>query len=118
MTAEESSVTALPIRDLKTVLDLILDRLIAEGVYEIPITASADLYWDIDGEHLYDMTKRPPELTPELTVGRLSDDWQFLSPLLTDDQQAFPLMLIHVAPLLRYIANKSSSLRAMPNAGT
>jgi hypothetical protein len=66
------------------------------------VELTADYYWDIPSSSLYavDVDMEAP------TVGSLIDDLEFLHPLLSDKNQAVSLMLLHVAPLLRYIATK------------
>jgi hypothetical protein len=90
------------IDDLRCVVNLILDHMKFDlGLESCPITK--DLYYEIDGDALYAVG----DDVGALSVGSLRDDWEFLQPLLTQDRQmAVSLMLIHVAPLLRYLGQK------------
>jgi hypothetical protein len=96
-------VSRVSVQELRVVIDHIFSRLIAEGVDQIELAESDDFYWSIPKECLYDMSIKPPELN----VGRLSDDWHFLSKI-SDMEEAFSIMFTHAAPLLQYIADRSS----------
>lgn len=87
--------------ELQTMLNAIFSHLKSDlKIDEVELTA--DYYWDIPGSSLYavDADMEAP------TIGSLVDDLEFLRPLLTDKDQAVSLMLLHAAPLLRYIATK------------
>jgi hypothetical protein len=87
--------------ELQTVVNSIFNHIRSDlRLDEVELTA--DYYWDIPGSSLYAVgaDMEAP------TVGSLVDDLEFLRPLLTDQDQAVSLMLLHVAPLLRYIATK------------
>lgn len=71
------------------------------GVKEVELTE--DYYWNIADEVLY----MGDNIEGEVTVGSLHADLDFLHPLVNDKAQAFPLMLIHVAPLLRFMAMRT-----------
>jgi len=87
--------------DLQTTVNAIFNHLMSDlKVDEVELTE--DYYWEIPESSLYAVQDdiEPP------TVGSLVDDLAFLRPLLTDKGQAVSLMLLHVAPLLRYLATK------------
>jgi hypothetical protein len=90
--------------DLKTVkfaLNSVLDHLIDDlGFATISIEESKDLYWDCPAPELYDTTKKPSELT----VGQLSDDAHFVASIKRGQSADVSYNLVHLAPLLRYIA--------------
>jgi hypothetical protein len=69
-------------------------------VEKLAIKGDQDFYWDVPTGELYAVKKAQPQLD----VGRLSDDWDFLKAILNDGRVS--LMLIHVAPLLRYIGQE------------
>jgi hypothetical protein len=97
----DASVSTVPVGELKAVVNLILDHIVHDlKVESIPI--EENLYWDMDIKYLYDVQNK----APELDIGSLVDDWDFLTKLGTDRRDAVSLMLIHVAPLLRYIGEK------------
>lgn len=93
----------IQLAELKAVVNALLDRLIAEteaGV--VKISEERDYYWEVPAKNLFLVHTQPAQLD----IGRLSDDWTFLRPLLLDRQQAFPLMLMHIAPILRYLSGE------------
>ena len=57
------------------------------------------MYWEILSDEMYDLDK-----PPKLGMGQLYDDWAFLAEILEDESEAIPPMLIHIAPILMYIA--------------
>lgn len=88
---------------LKEVTNLILDHMINDvGIKSVPIADAKDFYWEVPSQSLYAVHGNQPQLD----VGRLTDDWQFLLPVSATNEQAIALMLIHVAPLLRYIGEE------------
>jgi hypothetical protein len=89
------------IRDLREMLSRIFDHIENDlGVTEV--TLDRDHYWEVPEDDLY----RIEEVSPKLDIGQLSDDWHFLQPLIDDEDQALALTLIHIAPILRYLALK------------
>ena len=54
----------------------------------------------IDDEALYDVVHQPQELD----CGSLVDDFDFVSAAHKDPDQAIPLVLMHVAPLLKALS--------------
>jgi hypothetical protein len=92
----------IDLKSLKKATDAILDHVINDlGIEKVEIEDDADFYWDIPTDRLYAVKNSQPTLD----VGRLSDDWDFVSKMLRDDAPV-ALMLIHVAPLLRRLAEK------------
>ena len=83
-------------------LKMILMKIIDDVTANVSrVSLKDDDYWEIDSNDRYDLTKVPGDPV----VGKLSDDWDFLLPLLDDDaDEAVPYLLVHVAPLLRAIA--------------
>lgn len=95
--------TEIDIIRLKRTVDAIFNHLLNDvGVTRVKLTKDADFYWEVPCEHLYAVQQDQPKLD----IGRLSDDWEFLSAILKDKQQAVGLMFTHVAPILRYIGEK------------
>jgi len=64
-----------------------------------------NFYWSISDDALYAMDNKPQELD----VGSLVDDYDFVSAAHGDPSQAIPLVLMHVAPLLKWLS------RAVPS---
>ncbi|MBS0473466.1 MAG: hypothetical protein JSR60_20525 [Proteobacteria bacterium] len=94
----------LQYRDIKAVVDRIFDRLIGELGDEATVTidAAKDYYWEVPYDGLYDVSTPPRDLD----VGRLTDDWEFLSSIIADETQAVRPMLAHLSTLLRVIAEQ------------
>lgn len=90
--------------ELKRVVDAIFDHLMIDvGVTRISVSQDDDFYWEVPDDRLHAVRKDQPPLD----VGRLTDDWEFLSAILKDKRQAVGFMFVHVAPLLRYISAKA-----------
>lgn len=90
----------IDLMELKRAADAIFFHLIDElKIKNISIPKDSDFYWEVPGEHLFSVRKNQPQLD----IGRLSDDWEFLSAALDDNRQAVGYMLTHLAPILRYI---------------
>jgi len=89
------------ITELRLVVNRILDH-IERDLGHATVRLSEDNYWDAADEERYDFTKCPKNFEH----GQLSDDWEFLSSILRDKDQAVALMLIHAAPLLRRIGEQ------------
>jgi hypothetical protein len=93
----------LDIRELKRAVDAIFDHILNDVKVEaLTIKDDRDFYWAIPSDKLFAVKDAPPELD----VGRLADDWEFLKSVCDDKEQAVALMLIHVAPLLRQIGEE------------
>ena len=90
----------LDIRQLKMAVDAILDHIISDlKIERLLIEDGSDYYWEVPWDKLYSVK----ESSPELDVGRLADDLEFLRSVPGNKDQAVALMLVHVAPLLRHI---------------
>ena len=100
------------ISELRLVINRILDH-IEHDLGHASVKLDEDDYWDVADEERYDFTKSPENFEH----GQLHDDWEFLSSILKDKDQAVALMLIHAAPLLRYVGEQSnSSLQKLPGS--
>ncbi|MFT3664268.1 hypothetical protein [Piscinibacter sp.] len=91
----------IKISDLRLVIERILSHIEHELGYAA-VRLDQDDYWDIADDERYDFTKSPTSLGH----GQLRDDWNFLTSILEDKDQAVSLMLVHVAPLLRRIGEQ------------
>lgn len=67
------------------------------------VNLEEDYYWHMDNDNLYDVTKDPSNMG----IGSLVDDLEFLSGDISDISNTSPLMLMHVAPLLEYLATEA-----------
>ena len=92
----------IDIEKLRQVTNAIFDHLSKMGIKEVAVGKDTDYYWEVPNDHLHKVR----ETQPQLDIGRLSDDLEFLSPILKDEKQAVSLMFIHLAPLLRYVGEK------------
>lgn len=91
------------IGELRRIVNDLLDHV--ETVNGPELRLDQDYYWDLHSEVLYDVTKQVSNVD---LVGSLGDSWEFLLNMRHDDikQDGPSLMLIHAAPLLRYIGEK------------
>ena len=87
--------------DLRLVINRILDH-IEHDLGHASLKLTKDDYWEVPDSERYDLTKSPDGYV----IGQLHDDWEFLSSILNDKDQAVALMLIHIAPLLRCIGEQ------------
>ena len=91
----------IKISDLRLVINRILDH-VEHGLGHAKVELDEDDYWDVPDKERYDFTKMPENFEH----GQLRDDWEFLSAIIDDKDQAVTLMLAHVAPLLRRISEQ------------
>lgn len=97
----EYSESSVGVSELKVIIETILTHITDDlGIDQVKL--ESDFCWEIPENQLH-LVDRKPE---GLTMGSLSDDWEFLLPLLAEREQALSLMPLHVAPLPRYIALK------------
>lgn len=91
------------IGELRRIVNDLLDHV--ESVNGPELRLDQDYYWDLDSKVMYDVTKKVSDVD---LVGSLGDSWEFLLNLRRDNikQDGPSLMLIHAAPLLRYIGEK------------
>jgi hypothetical protein len=91
----------IKVADLRLVICRILDH-IEQDLGHASLALDQDDYWDVVDDERYDFTKSPTNFEH----GQLRDDWEFLSSIIKDKDQAVSLMLIHAAPLLRRIGEQ------------
>jgi hypothetical protein len=89
------------ISDIRLIVNRILDH-IEHDLGRSKVAIHNDDYWEVSDSQRYIFSASPSEHT----VGKLTDDWEFLSAILDDKQQAVSLMLVHAAPLLREIGEQ------------
>ncbi|WP_422087890.1 hypothetical protein [Variovorax sp.] len=87
--------------ELRLVINRIFDHM-EHDLGQISVKLENDGYWDVAEGERYDFAKKPESFDH----GQLYDDWEFLSAILDDKDQAVSIMLAHVAPLLRYVGEK------------
>ena len=97
-------VVEIKITDLRLVVNRILDH-IENDLGCMVVKLNENYYWDVSAKMRYEY-----DFGLEGSEGyehrQLYDDWKFLSPILQDEDRAVWPLLIHVAPLLRYIGEK------------
>lgn len=91
----------ISISELRLVTNRIFDHIEHDLGYA-SVNLDQNSYWDVADEERYDFTKSPEGLGH----GQLHDDWEFLSSILRDKDQAVSLMLIHLAPVLRRVGEQ------------
>lgn len=97
----ENEPPSINLTELKSAIDAIfLHMTDGLGLHEIPL--SQDYYAEVPEESLYAVG----QAIESPSVGSLVDDLRFLNGMSRDKDEAVSLMLMHVAPLLRYIAHK------------
>lgn len=88
------------LEELKAVAIALIDSAIRENKGgTVRIRSDADFYWEVPSDALYGVKGKQPQLD----VGCLSDDWEFIRSMAQDPSGATPLALIHLAPILRFI---------------
>ena len=100
---------SINLAELRRIVDALLVNAEKEFGPEIPL--DHDYYWDTSGPGIYDMSQPAP---PNDEVGSLGDSWEFLFDMRERDiaQEGPYLILLHVAPLLRYLADKPALERS------
>lgn len=59
-----------------------------------------DFYWTVNDAAMFSMENSPQQLE----CGSLIDDWEFVRNAYNDPEEALPLILLHIAPLLQTLA--------------
>ncbi len=90
------------IPELRRIVDGLLAHV--EKVHGPEFCLEDDYYWDLNKDEMFDMDKK---IEPN-EAGSLGDDWEFLLNMKGNDieEDGPSLMLVHAAPLLRYIGEK------------
>jgi hypothetical protein len=97
-------VAEIDIRQLKAAIDSILDHIVDDlRIEKLPISDDRDFYWDVPEDKRHAVKEEAPVLDE---VGRLTDDLAFIRSVYQSKNEAFALMLIHAAPLLRYVGDE------------
>lgn len=97
----ENKIASIDLEELRGIVNAIFDHLTKDlGISSVDLTEN--VYQEVPTSCLYEVGQE--SVVPD--IGSLSDDLEFLLPLLGDRKQAVSLMFTHVAPLLRFIAQK------------
>jgi hypothetical protein len=68
------------------------------------ITLERDYYWSVPPNELYNVYERPQELT----IGQLSESWQYIQKLTEDPSAAIPHHLVWLADVLRALGHSET----------
>ena len=91
---------------LKSAVDAVLDHLMEDlGIENVAIEDKKDSYWDCPYPEMHDVSMQPGDLT----VGQLSDDFDFVKLVRRGQSADVSYNLVHIAPLLRYIGETIKS---------
>jgi hypothetical protein len=93
----------IDLNSLKAAVNAVLDHLIEDlSLEKVAIEELEDFYWTCPPRERYDTSKKPSEWW----TGRLSDDVSFIRLVQRGQSADISYNLVHIAPLLRYIAEK------------
>jgi hypothetical protein len=93
----------IDVKALKNAVNAVLDHLIVDiGIDKVAIEEQEDYYWSCPPVEMYNTSKKPSEWW----TGRLSDDMDFTKLIQRGQSGDISYNLVHIAPLLRYIAEK------------
>lgn len=94
------------LRILKSAVNAVLDHLVEDlEIENVTIADEKDSYWDCPYPEMHNVSMQPGELT----VGQLSDDFDFLKLVRRGQGADVSYNLVHIAPLLRYIGETIKS---------
>ena len=96
----------IKIAELRRIVDALLVH--AEKEHGPEVRLDQDYYWDLSGPKIYDTSKSLGDIKE---VGSLGDDWEFLYDMRDQNIETDGpyQMLVHAAPLLRYLADKAGA---------
>jgi hypothetical protein len=103
--ANDESRERVNIASLRDALNKILDNVESSGVKAVNIKDDDNLFWEFDIHEMFNVRGAAP--TPG--IGSIQDSAEFLAIMTKhakNPTDAPPLMLMHVAPLLLYIAHR------------
>ena len=94
----------IKISELREIFDAIFDNIdnIENQLGISSIQLNKDFYYCISNNFRYEMSSDPIGYG----IGQLFDDYEFLKEISTDMTLATPLNLMHLAPLLDYMATE------------
>ena len=91
---------------LKFAVNAILDHLVEDlGIENVAIEDENDSYWDCPYPEMHDVSMQPSDLT----IGQLSDDFDFVKLVRRGQSADVSYNLVHIAPLLRYFGETLKS---------
>lgn len=96
---QDKNLTILDIRKLLNILSNELEKLDDNEVVKL----EEDLYWNILDKELYNPYHEPAKLT----MGSLTEDWEFLQKILNDEREMIDYDLYKLASVLRFVGKKN-----------
>lgn len=99
--ASNNSAPEISLEDLKTIINIILEQA-QDDLGSNMLKLDHDFYYQIGLNETYNFSDEEPEVL----IGQLYDDLEFLKKILDDRERGVTLMLDHLAPILRYISFK------------
>jgi hypothetical protein len=96
----------IDLKVLKSAVNAVLDHLLEDlEIENVAIESGKDFYWDCPYPEMHDVSMQPSDLT----VGQLSDDFDFVKLIRRGQSADISYNLVHIAPLLRYIGETVKS---------
>lgn len=100
----------IQIEELRRAVNILLDHLRDGGIREVKLCQ--DYYWECDAERLYDVSNNPTDFS----IGSLFDDLESVQKLASGQHEALVLLLLKVAPLLRYLGDAVTEVQLTKSA--
>jgi hypothetical protein len=91
----------IDIAEIRRISDLIFEHIL-NNLEVKSVELTEDMYWTITPNDIYDIGNDPKDFG----IGQLYDDLDFLRRILDDESQAVPAMMMHLAPILGYLATR------------
>ena len=91
------STEKINIEELRKAINILFDHIRAGGIDVVEF--KKDYYWDMDADKIYNVAADPADLT----IGSLFEDWESVQKIASNKDLPVVLLLLKVAPLLRYI---------------
>ena len=93
-----TAATIVPLAELEEAIRIVFQSLREDKLSEFSL--QNDYFWDIPASEIFDLTATPSELS----LGQLSDSWEFLRRATAEDDVQVPHTLIWIADILRAAA--------------
>lgn len=90
----------IKISDIEKAFLLTMNHLKADGLTSISI--DDDYYWKIPQENQYDPYVKPDNLT----IGQLSEDWEWLSKVINGECEPLAYTLVYLSAIIKRIGEK------------
>lgn len=91
----------ISINELRRITARLYDDLESQGLEEIELTD--DYYWVIPADQLYNPNADPTDLG----LDQLSDNWEWLSNVRTNETDPIPHHLVWLGAILRWIGERA-----------